>query len=53
MAKIHFTPWEGKNYRNGGRFGKKILVLGESHYGTDLGSTMTYDIIHDHAYSDF
>ncbi len=53
MAKIHFTPWEGKNYRNGGCFGKKILVLGESHYGTDLGSAMTHDIIHDHAYSDY
>ncbi|MDH7914640.1 hypothetical protein [Winogradskyella sp. SYSU M77433] len=28
-------PWIGNNYENGGIFNKKILILGESHYGTD------------------
>ena len=32
MADIHFEPWIGKDYENGGVFGKKILVLGESVY---------------------
>ena len=32
MAKINFRPWVGKNYENGLFNGKKILVLGESHY---------------------
>lgn len=30
--KIFFHPWVGKDYATGGIFGKKILVLGESHY---------------------
>ena len=32
MSKINFMPWVGKNYKNGLFNGKKILVLGESHY---------------------
>lgn len=32
MNKINFKPWVGKNYENGLFNGKKILVLGESHY---------------------
>lgn len=32
MEHVFFHPWVGKNYPNGGIFGKKILVLGESHY---------------------
>ena len=31
MKKVNFTPWVGVNYANG-IGGKKILVLGESHY---------------------
>lgn len=27
-----FQPFVGKNYANGGIFGKRIMVLGESHY---------------------
>lgn len=27
-----FEPWVGNNYKDGGIFNKKILVLGESHY---------------------
>jgi len=32
MKNVFFEPWEGKQYQTGGIFGKKILVLGESHY---------------------
>lgn len=32
MAKVIFKPWIGKNYESGGIFGKRILVLGESHH---------------------
>ena len=32
LDKVHFLPWIGKDYQNGGIFGKRILVLGESHY---------------------
>lgn len=32
MEKVFFKPWVGKNYDSGGIFGKKILVVGESHY---------------------
>ena len=31
MKHVFFKPWVGKNYHNGGIFGKKILVLGEGH----------------------
>ena len=32
MGNVFFKPWVGKNYESGGIFGKKILVIGESHY---------------------
>lgn len=32
MGKVIFKPWVGKNYEFGGIFGKRILVLGESHH---------------------
>lgn len=32
MTNINFKPWVGKNYESGLFNGKKILVLGESHY---------------------
>ncbi len=32
MEHVFFSPWVGKDYATGGIFGKKILVLGESHY---------------------
>ena len=32
LDKVRFLPWVGKNYKNGGIFNKRILVLGESHY---------------------
>lgn len=33
MKHVLFMPWVGKEYATGGIFGKRILVLGESHYG--------------------
>lgn len=30
-----FEPWEGKDYYNGGIFGKRLLILGESLYCSD------------------
>ncbi|MDY4610065.1 MAG: hypothetical protein SPD11_05560 [Sphaerochaetaceae bacterium] len=32
MDVIVFEPWKGENYKTGGIFGKKILVIGNSHY---------------------
>lgn len=32
MTHINFRPWVGVNYAKSGFLGKKILVLGESHY---------------------
>ena len=31
-SNIFFQPFVGKNYVNGGIFGKRIMILGESHY---------------------
>lgn len=33
MNNVFFEPWKGENYKSGGIFNKKILVLGESQYG--------------------
>lgn len=32
MANNFFQPFVGKDYASGGIFGKRIMVLGESHY---------------------
>ncbi|MCL2183481.1 MAG: hypothetical protein FWB85_08440 [Chitinispirillia bacterium] len=32
MEHVAFEPWVGKNYSKNGYDGKKILILGESHY---------------------
>lgn len=32
MYKLFFEPWVGKNYNTKGYLGKKIMILGESHY---------------------
>lgn len=32
MEKVFFEPWVGKDYETGGRFGKRVMVLGDSHY---------------------
>jgi hypothetical protein len=33
-----FFPWVGQAYETGGIFGKKILILGESHYCSEPGT---------------
>ena len=33
-AGVNFLPWVGQHYGRGSRFGVRLLVLGESHYGT-------------------
>ena len=43
MEKINFFPWIGKHYSTTGFGGKRILVLGESHY-CDKSSDATEDI---------
>jgi hypothetical protein len=30
---LKFNPWKGKDYLNANPIGKRILILGESHYG--------------------
>jgi len=35
MSKVFFKPWIGKNYLTHGYNGKKIFLLGESHYCGD------------------
>lgn len=38
MTDVFFKPWVGKDYLSGGLFGKRIMVLGDSHYcGTPCG----------------
>ena len=32
MGNIFFQPFVGKDYAKGGIFGKRIMILGESHY---------------------
>ncbi len=32
LNEVFFQPFVGKNYYNGGMFGKRIMVFGESHY---------------------
>jgi len=31
-SNIFFQPFVGKDYANGGIFGKRIMILGESYY---------------------
>ncbi len=35
MSKIGFKPWIGDDYKTAKRFGKRVMVLGESHYQWD------------------
>jgi len=41
---LTWFPWIGNNYEKGGIFNKKILILGESHYGTDENSWFNEDL---------
>lgn len=47
MSDILFEPWVGKQFADGNRFGVRILVLGEAHYGKDCEAraTVTIEVI--------
>lgn len=50
MEKINFLPWIGKYYYSTGFAGKRILVLGESHYcdnASDASEDITRRVIMD------
>ena len=32
MSNVFFRPWVGSAYSTGGIFGKRVMILGESHY---------------------
>jgi hypothetical protein len=53
MSGIFFKPWKGKRYESNQLFGKRILVLGESHYEWDenipLYPDLTIDCIREQA----
>ena len=48
MEHVRFMPWIGSKYESGNRFGKRVLVLGESHYGdsSDANEDFTTFIVH-------
>lgn len=54
MTKINFLPFVGKNYYNGGIFGKKILILGESHHCNpgEASENFTSDVMKKHLYEE-
>lgn len=39
---MHFLPWVGTEYPTGGIFGKRIMVMGESHYCDDCDDEEDY-----------
>ena len=47
MSKIKFEPWIGSKYFTNNRFGLRVLVLGESHYGdpADYRPEFTTEIV--------
>ncbi|MCQ2981483.1 MAG: UDP-N-acetyl glucosamine 2-epimerase [Treponemataceae bacterium] len=50
---VQFEPWVGSNYWAGCCYGKKILILGESHYGSDYSPKKTVDLLNDQANSNW
>lgn len=52
LPGVKFHPFVGEKYHNS-RYGVRLLVLGESHYGTeeDYGIDLTQKIIRDYAYA--
>ena len=47
FVDVVFDPWVGSRYRCGGRFGVRLLVLDESHYGKrdEIRTTLTSDVV--------
>jgi hypothetical protein len=50
MNNVFYKPWVGKNYLTSGIIGKRILILGESHYCNegcgDCGNSLTQQKCH-------
>ena len=44
MRNVRFEPWKGDVYEHAGLFGKRVLVLGESHYDWDVNKPLTAQI---------
>lgn len=44
MSQVYFKPWIGNNYEMNELFGKKILVLGESHYSWDFNIQVDHEL---------
>ena len=46
MNGLFFRPWVGSAYSSGGIFGKRVMILGESHYCeegcTDCGNARVH-----------
>lgn len=45
MYPLTFLPFVGKDYNRGGLFGKRIMVLGDSHYGSVPKSDITQEVL--------
>jgi hypothetical protein len=43
--RVHFHPWEGPDYKSGGIFQLKVMVLGESHYDVGDSREETSEVI--------
>jgi hypothetical protein len=43
-TKLDPPIWKGQNYRHGGFFGARVLIVGESTYTTDGGDTSQYNV---------
>lgn len=39
MSNVYFKPSDGDDYKSGKRFGKRVMILGESHYQWDRKSS--------------
>lgn len=45
MYKLTFLPFVGSSYGTNNIFGKKIMVLGDSHYGSVTSPSITKDVL--------
>lgn len=43
-SNVKFKPWVGENYETGIHQGKKLMILGESHYCANPETEATEDI---------
>lgn len=48
MYKLNFLPFVGSEYSTGGIFGKRVMVLGESHYGKNPTLDFTRNVVREY-----